>query len=331
MQLDTASLSTRFRAAVLELHTQRVLITKYTGTLQARDLAEPPNCDGLGRIRHFRRKGSDGWSSNPLPIDPASRALGCRDLEVLRAQVFQIAACNWRCWYCFVPFELLSANPRYAEWLSARELIGSFLAQESPPKVLDLSGGEPSLIPEWPLWVIEELQRRGLDRQYYVWTDDNLSTDYFWRFLTPAQQEFVATHPMYGRVGCFKGFDAESFAYTTRAAPALFDYQFAIMSRLVASGMDVYAYVTFMTPAKNIGDSVRGFVDRLQAIDENMPLRTVPLEVQVFSPVVKRLNDAHRGALKTQWLALEIWRREVEERFSSGLRDLPIHSVPFRR
>ena len=66
--------------------------------------------EGFGRIRHFRRSTSPGWPSNPLPIDPACKFLGTPAEDVARAQVFQNAVCNWRCWYCFVPFELLSAN-----------------------------------------------------------------------------------------------------------------------------------------------------------------------------------------------------------------------------
>ena len=35
---------------------------------------------------------------------------------------------------------------------------------------------------------------------------------------------------------------------------------------------------------------MRCFVDRLQRIDPNLPLRTIPLEVQAFSPVLPRLK-----------------------------------------
>jgi rRNA maturation endonuclease Nob1 len=38
---------------------------------------------------------------------PASRKLGLAEADMMEAQVFQVASCNWRCWYCFVPYELL--------------------------------------------------------------------------------------------------------------------------------------------------------------------------------------------------------------------------------
>ena len=50
--------------------------------------------------------------------------------------------------------------------------------------VLDLTGGQPDLVPEWILWMMCELRARGLERKVYVWSDDNLSNDYFWRFLS---------------------------------------------------------------------------------------------------------------------------------------------------
>jgi len=67
--------------------------------------------------------------------------------------------------------------------------------------------------------------------------DDNLSNDYFWRFLTPARYRAHCTYPNYGRVGCFKGFNEESFVFNTMAAPSMFDRQFELMGRLVDLGM----------------------------------------------------------------------------------------------
>lgn len=84
--------------------------------------------------------------------------------------------------------------------------------------------------------MMTELRARGLERHVYLWSDDNLSTDYFWRFLSDADRELVATYPTYGRVCCFKGFNAASFAFNTRAEPALFERQFVLMQRLLTLG-----------------------------------------------------------------------------------------------
>ncbi len=328
MPVDSEGLAEKFRAAALDLGNRRLLITNFRGTGQECDLTEPPNCGGFGRIRHFRRINSRGWPSNPLPIDPAQVTLGLGRRDEIRAQVFQNAVCNWRCWYCFVPFNLLSGDRAHSEWLTPLELLRLFAMEPNRPPVLDLSGGQPELVPEWVPWMIQELCQSDLHGKVYLWSDDNLSCDYFWRYLSQAEQELVVTYPFYGRVACFKGFDEESFEFNTRADRLCFGRQFEYMSRLVRSGMNIYAYATFTAPsAGGIETGMKRFVDRLQEIDESLPLRTVPLEIQEFSPVSNRMNDARRGALGYQWRAVEAWQRELDNRFPASVRGLPITEI----
>jgi uncharacterized Fe-S cluster-containing radical SAM superfamily protein len=330
MPVDTDRLSERYRAAMMDSASRRILITRIAGSQQEPDVTEPLICRGFGRIRHFRRRTSKGWPQNPLPIDPAARALALgSEIDEMRAAVFQNAACNWRCWYCFVPFELLSADPKKSGWLSASELVEMYVTEPNRPAVLDLSGGQPELTPEWVLWVMEELLARGLQESVYVWSDDNLSNDYFWRYLSASEQEFITSYPKYGRVGCFKGFDEQSFAYNTGASGELFQRQFELMKRYLSSGIDIYAYVTFPTPdSTDIADKVRRFIDRLQAVHPHLPLRTIPLEVALFSPVFSRLNGRHSLALQNQWLAAEVWEKELTARFSMELLGRQIVDVP---
>ena len=330
MVINTEALSTRYRAASVDLNSKRLLITNFRNTEQEKDLSEPPNCGGIGRIRHFRRNfGGSGWPQNPLPIDPACKVLGLPSIDMIRAQVFQNAACNWRCWYCYVPFELLNANPDYSDWLSPVTLIDRYLDQPDPPPIIDLTGGQPDLVPEWVPWMMAELKNRGLKHQVYLWSDDNLSNDYFWRFLSDTDIELIATYANYGRVCCFKGFNAESFAFNTRAEPALFDQQFELMRKLLTLGIDLYAYATFTAPSGvGIADDMRRFVDRLQMLDENLPLRTVPLQIQEFTPVKERLNHATSEALQNQQIAIETWLQELERRYSSEERACNIADIP---
>lgn len=330
--IDTAALSARYRAASIDIEKHRLLVTNFQQTEQEADLSEPANCNGFGRIRHFRRTTSTGWPSNPLPLDPACKALGLPRTEMIRAQAFQNAVCNWRCWYCFVPFDLLSANPKHSAWLSPGELVDLHLAQAEPPLVLDLTGGQPDLTPEWVPWVMTELMERSLEQKFYLWSDDNLSSDYYWQYLSEEQQELIASFRNYGRVCCFKGFDAASFSFNTQADPALFEQQFSLLARLLATGMDIYAYATFTTTsAAPPASEMKRFVDRLQTLDVNLPLRTVPLEIALFNPVAKRLNAAKQDAMKNQWRAIEAWLRELEERFSSEERQRNITEIPLRQ
>ena len=136
MIIDTDRLSARYRAKAVDREAHTLLITNYRGTAQEKDLSEPSNCGGFGRVRHFRRRAQTDWPENPLPTAPAGRALGVDTGDVFRAQVFQNAVCNWRCWYCYVPFDLLSANAKHSDWLSAADLIDLYQAEtDAPPNV----------------------------------------------------------------------------------------------------------------------------------------------------------------------------------------------------
>ena len=316
--IQTEAMSLRYRDAMTDLKNKRLLITNFCGSEQEKDLSDPPNCKGFGRIRHFRRTTSQGWPPNPLPIDPACKALGLPPTDMIRAQVFQNAACNWRCWYCFVPFNLLAANRRYSDWLSSSTLVDLYLNQPDLPLMIDLTGGEPSLVPEWVPWMMAELRNRNLERKIYLWSDDNLSNDFFWRFLSDTDRELVAAYKNYGRVCCFKGFNAKSFSFNTGAEPSLFERQFDLMDQLLKTGIDLYAYVTLSTPARvRMEEDMSRFVDRLQELDENLPLRTIPLEVQVFTPAKKRLKEKMKEALRNQKLAIELWQEKLTNRYAS--------------
>lgn len=326
--INTERISIEYRKRAIDLAGSRVLITNFGGSQQERDLTEPANCKGFGRIRHFQRRSTSTWPANPLPIDPACHSLRLSAGESIRAQVFQNAVCNWRCWYCFVDFELLSANPKHSAWKGADDLIDCYLAQEDRPRIIDLTGGQPDLTPEWVVWMFKALCARGLIDGVYLWSDDNLSNDYFWRFVEQSDQRMLAESAHYGRVCCFKGFSAESFAFNTMAAPSLFDAQFELFQRFAKLGMDAYAYVTLTTPTTgNLKEYMHKFIDRLQAIHPLLPLRTVPLEIRVFTPVASRMDATNQVALVNQSAAVEIWNSEIERRFTPSDRSLPIWDV----
>ena len=169
--IDTAKFSEHLRAQAIKLDEKRLLVTKYAGSKQEMDLTVPANCGGFGRIHHFRRHQPLPWPENPLPIDPASKALKLGKSSEIEVQVFQNAICSWRCWYCFVDFNLLSANPKYSEFKTTDELLDLYLAEDIRPQTIDLSGGQPDLVPEWSFWFFESLTRRELQDSIYVWSD----------------------------------------------------------------------------------------------------------------------------------------------------------------
>lgn len=329
--INTDDLSASLRERSIRSEGRQLLISHLDGSAQEVDLSEPPNCNGYGRIRHFHQETPEPWPANPLPMLPAAIRLGLSPEQTSNAQVFQNAACNWRCWYCFVPFNLLAANEAHAGWLTSDQLVALYLAEEARPLVIDCSGGQPDLIPEWVPWMMEALRDRGIDKSVYLWSDDNLSNDYFWRFLAADQKRLVADYPAYGRVCCFKGFNATSFAFNTRAEPSLFERQFHLFERLLSLGIDLYAYATFTAPAEDhlYGD-MASFVDRLQAIHPRLPLRLVPLRIETFGVVRPRVRAVHERALLIQEDAVIAWNDELRSRFSDAERRMPMPSVSLR-
>jgi uncharacterized Fe-S cluster-containing radical SAM superfamily protein len=320
--IKTEKFSSLLRSRAIDVVHKKVLVTNFAESQQKDDLTLPPNCSGFGRIHHFYRHQGSDWPTNPLPIEPALHYLKSEPKDQLQVQVFQNAACSWRCWYCFVDDKLLSADRSYSAFKSADELLDLYETENIRPTVIDLSGGQPDLVPEWTLWFADSLRRRGLDKVIYLWSDDNLSNDYLWKFLDPNELQRLISYRNYGRVGCFKGYDPESFSFNTQAEPSLFHKQFSTMKRLVDSGMDVYGYVTLTSENdSSLAAKIHTFVDRLQnEVHPSFPLRTIPLRIMEFTPTSTRMTDSRRRAMQTQMEAAQIWQDELAKRFDEKTR-----------
>ncbi len=332
--IDTERFAARLRARAIDVEGGRVLISRLAGSGQEVDLTLPANCNGYGRVRHFRLATAEGWPANPLPIVPTCRALGIAPVpDIMTALVFQNAACAWRCWYCFVPEELLKADLNRSAWFTATELVNLYQQIPNAPQIIDLSGGSPDLVPEWTPWMMRALAEAGLAETTYLWTDDNLSTTYLFDTLPPADLVLLRRYRNYGRVCCVKGFDARSFAFNTRAAPQDYDRQFQVLRHVLDLGLDVYGYVTLTSPHDDcVAQGVADLMDRLQETDPNFPLRVIPLRIQMFTPVEQRLarDDARERSLAVQEEAITAWKSELKRRFYPDLLALQICDVPLR-
>src|SRR5437667_3836159 len=219
-EIDTDLYAKRLRQMSI-IGNDKFLITNFRGSLQEKDITKGSNCKGFGRVHRFGNRPIGSWVPNPLPHTVAAWRLGLPERDTENAQVFQNASCNWRCWYCFVDFDLLAADRQRSDFVTADDLLDLFLAEPNRPKIIDLSGGQPDIIPEWPVRMMEALKRKKLDDQYFLWLDDNLSVYYPWEFLGDNDFALMRTYKNFARVGCFKGFSGESFRENTRANPEL--------------------------------------------------------------------------------------------------------------
>lgn len=330
--IKTASFSAQLRERAIDVKNKRLLISRLEGSDQEKDISEPINCGGFGRIRHFKQTTSEEWPENPLPMIPATTALKKPQEDIARAQVFQNAACNWRCWYCYVPYNLLAADESLGSWLTAQDLVNAYKALENRPYILDLSGGSPDLVPEWVLWMMDALDEADLSREVYLWSDDNLSTEYLFECLRPDEIERITKFKNYGRVCCFKGIDEVSFSFNTNAHKDGWKRQFKIAKRLIDSGIDLYGYVTLTAPDEvDIHKSMSQFFDLLQDVNEFFPLRTIPLEIKPFAPTEARMNPSHINAIANQTEAIAAWNHEIESRFKEDVIPNSISAVPLFR
>ena len=289
--IDTAEMAENLRAKAIDVSKQQILISRIADSKQVGDLTIPPVCGGYGRIRHFKLSTSEGWPSNPLPIIPACKALGITESQSeMKALAFQNAACAWRCWYCFVPFNLLSADSKRSDWFSAEKLVKMYSEISDRPLIIDLTGGSPDLVPEWMVWMMDALREAKLDQKVFLWSDDNLSTMYLFEKLGLDDIDSMVNYKNYGRVCCLKGFDSESFVFNTTAKASDFDNQFEVLKQVLELDIDVYGYITLTAPSDNgIGDGIPKLLDRLQNIEQNFPLRIVPLQIEKFEPMIERL------------------------------------------
>jgi uncharacterized Fe-S cluster-containing radical SAM superfamily protein len=226
-----------------------------------------------------------------------------------------------------VDYKLLSADAKYSRFKSVDELLDLYEAENDPCNVIDLSGGQPDLVPEWSLWMADAIKARGLDKNIYLWSDDNLSNDYLWKYLSVTEIKRLAKYKNYGRVGCFKGFDEDSFSFNTRANPSLWKNQFKVMKRLVETGLDMYGYVTLTSNNDfAISEKVSEFITRLQSeIHPLFPLRVSPLQIIEFTPTKHRMSEDHYKSLKIQEEAVSAWNNELGKRFSCSEREKKVY------
>ncbi len=325
------SLFEKCRNSVFNAETGQFLISKIGSSEQVKDLSVPPNCDGYGRIRHFKRFIADDWGTDPLPIDPAIKALRLSYIDIIKAQVFQIASCNLHCWYCFVPDSLKCANDNNSNWFTAQGIIDLFKKSDSVAKVIDLSGGNPELVPEWVLHTMKALDKTELTNEVYLWSDDTLTTDYTFKFLSPDDITYMKSYKNYGKVCCFKGFDAHSFSFNTKLPENFYNRQFEIFSKYLELGLDLYGYVTFTTDnIDGLEDNMCAFINKLRQCHPLLPLRVVPLKIVKFSPTQSRINPTYEEALINQLIVYKEWRKQLQATYSikqlnDNICDIPLY------
>ena len=292
-------------------------MSKIGDSKQKEDLSVPSNCLGFGRIHHFKKQVDLNWIEDNLPAYPAFYALNLPYQDRINAQVFQISKCNLNCWYCFVPEELRSGSNKNSAWFTADELINLYNDEKEKSLVIDLSGGNPELVPEWTIEMMHSLLEKGISKSVYLWSDDSLTTNAFYKYLSDENIQFLINYKNYGKVCCFKGFDYDSFSFNTSLPKYAFYMQKELFRKYYSLGIDLYGYITLTTDnVDNIDIKIKNFIDYLQSIHKNLPLRVVPLKILVFKAMEHRLTIEKKRALINQEIVLKAWKNELNKRFN---------------
>lgn len=315
--IDVDRFGAALRKSLINLENHSVLISKLDQSDQAVDIHDI-NSDGFGRIWHKSVIPETKWGEVVLPHYPAAWKLDISIEEASVIQVYQLAGCNYRCWFCYVDYSLLKADIKKGSYFTADELISKYEATNPKAKVIRLSGGQPDLVPEWCLWIMKALEARNLHKSTYLWIDDNLSSYYAWEYLSSADIDYMLTYKNFGRVGCIKGIDQEAFAYNTKAPKEHFDRQIDVLGKMVKTGFDMYVYLIMTVEStSNLKDRISLLLDKLQNIHPNLPLRVSPLKIKPFSPTVGRMNLDQQVSLEaSQFVTLSVWNNLIGERFS---------------
>jgi len=95
--------------------------------------------------------------------------------------------------------------------------------------------------------------------------------------------------------------------------------------------VDEYSQDLLDDTLKDARSGITRFVDRLQELSPNLPLRTIPLDIASFTPTRARMNAERIVALRNQYTMVDYWRIELESRYPSHVRECDIASISLTR
>ena len=182
--------------------------------------------------------------------------------------ILQVGGCNFNCVFCFVDDKskdgkkcpgkvFTSVEDAIAGFISAKQEIIDFYASKGciiDPKVVRISGGEPSFILPWIVDLWKEIDKRGLD--FVGQVDTNLSTV----ISLPSSQKYwskLARYPVKVLAG-IKGVTTENITENInvpgddgcKEEVLTIEEQALALKKLVALGLDVYPQVYNPDPEK---------------------------------------------------------------------------------
>ena len=324
MKIESENKSTssqlRLRSAIFDPKYRTVKVVNFARTRQATDSYHKTSSHGdIFRDRCFK---TFNMHAQPPHLPYSSPRYNCLLMKGARSEhgpwtttAVQLLGCEWRCWYCYVdPINLAKSSPHAVE-LSFAEILN--MISQIQPNILDISGGQPDLIPEWLHACHTRVTSPQFTGKVNIRSEDNLNNDFLWRFLDKRDVERLAASATYTRIGCFKGFDDASVRNVVGKFGSC-ARQLQIAEGLIKSGFEPYYYATFSPESsENLHSRLEQFLNSLRAIEDWLPLRVVPLRLREPSYVgVGRSFSERRLQLNT--IANDIWFNLISEKFGEA-------------
>lgn len=252
--------------------------------------------------------------------------------------LFQVARCNMKCPYCFVPPDLKKGKGKY---FSASEIVAMRDENEQDRKTIRISGGEPFLAPAFISQMAEALENKT---GTFLWVDTNLAGE---QYADVVMSLRFYLHDRFGICGCFKGFDCETFSINSGMEEGMFDMQWKNASTIYRTMRDdlemesipLFFYVPEVRLihgngcTSKIREMVSSFMDVMQArVHENAPLRTTVLYLKEYtanSGWMERVKEETPGLVDVDaGVTRRIWNEEIRSRFPPELIWIPQYQVP---
>jgi hypothetical protein len=202
------------------------------------------------------------------------------------------------------------------------------------PRVLRISGGEPTLAPAF----LKEMMLALREHKAILWVDTNLSTG---EGLVNAYNYPYHPYPMpnVALSGCFKGFcnqdaNKSTGAKFNSAGKGLLDRQIEMARQIIEeTDLEIYFYVPGVLHKDWLANSagiVAEFFHRLrQEVSYYAPLRTYILEIKNYSSTdYGEWNNWDSATPEGR--PIDVWQELCEEHYSPELLWLPNNQIDLR-
>jgi uncharacterized Fe-S cluster-containing radical SAM superfamily protein len=256
-----------------------------------------------------------------------------------------VPKCPYDCWHCYNNKKLhLVEN---AEWHTAAEIVDAFLEQRKYDKtasvksnVLRITGGESFLVPELILDCLDELKKRGLHEEIFVWTETDL-----YPFIREKGESFaesvsikrdgvslkvleeLSKHSNFAVHPCLHGLSNKEIQDITGKKNIHINQLIEGLSILLSHKFDIYpTFGSNVSAPENLGI----LFQKLYMLNRNLPLRFALVQYDLEYPdICIRLKEQPNREfnLHSKYTNLRIWNTLLKKHYNIGYAVIPRHMI----